>query len=178
MKTLQILISGFGGQGVLFLGKILAYQGLLSDKQVSWLPTYGPEMRGGTAGCSVIVGDEPIGSPIVSRPDCLVAMNLPSLDKYEDAVAPGGKIFYDSTLIGRKVRRTDVEVYAIPATRLANEQGTPTLANMMLLGKLLACCEELGMTNLEAALKKCISAKHIDMLPRNMEAIAFGAAAE
>ncbi len=176
MKTLQILIAGFGGQGVLFLGKILAYQALLSDKQVSWLPSYGPEMRGGTANCSVIVSDNPVGSPIVSRPDCLVAMNLPSLDKYEDAVAPGGKIFLDTTLISRPVRRTDVTVYPIPATQLANDQGTPSLANMMLLGKLLASCEELGAENLEAVLGKVISAKHRELLPANLAAIAFGAA--
>ena len=96
MKTCQILFAGFGGQGILFAGKFLAYKGLLAGKQVSWLPSYGPEMRGGTANCSVIVSDAPIGSPIVDRPDVLVVMNAPSLDKYEDAVVPGGKIFVDS----------------------------------------------------------------------------------
>ena len=99
MKTTQILIAGFGGQGVLFAGKFLAYKGLLEDKQVSWLPSYGPEMRGGTANCSIILSDDPVGSPIVSTPDALIAMNLPSFDKYEGAVAPGGKVFVDSTLI-------------------------------------------------------------------------------
>ena len=114
MSTVQFLFSGFGGQGILFAGKFIAYKGLIEDKQVSWLPSYGPEMRGGTASCGVIVGDEPVGSPIVTAPDVLVAMNLPSLDKYEASVAPGGIIFMDSALIERKVTRTDVTVYEIP----------------------------------------------------------------
>ena len=119
--TTQLLIAGFGGQGVLFAGKFLAYKGLLEGRQLSWLPSYGPEMRGGTANCSVILSDEPVGSPIVSKPDVLIAMNLPSLDKYESAVVPGGKIFYDSSLITRDVNRTDVEVYKIPATEMADK---------------------------------------------------------
>ena len=97
MSTTQILIAGFGGQGVLFAGKFLAYKGLCEGRQVSWLPSYGPEMRGGTANCSVTLSDEPIGSPIITRPDILIAMNLPSLDKYEDAVKPGGQIYVDSS---------------------------------------------------------------------------------
>ena len=109
-KTTNILFAGFGGQGILFAGKFVAYKGLLEGKHISWLPSYGPEMRGGTANCSVIVSEDPIGSPIVSKPDVLVAMNLPSLDKYENEVVPGGKIFVDSTLIERKVNRTDVDV--------------------------------------------------------------------
>ena len=108
--TRQFLFSGFGGQGILFAGKFVAYKGLMDGKNVSWLPSYGPEMRGGTASCGVIVGDETVGSPIVSTPDVLVAMNLPSLDKYESTVAPGGIIFVDSTLVSRPVNRTDVTV--------------------------------------------------------------------
>ena len=130
MKTTQILIAGFGGQGILFAGKFLAYKGLLEDLQVSWLPSYGPEMRGGTANCNVILSEEPVGSPIVTSPDVLIAMNLPSLQKYVDAVVPGGQIYVDSTLIAEKVERTDVEVYYIPATAMANEAGVPTLANI------------------------------------------------
>ena len=133
----QILIAGFGGQGVLFAGKFLAYKGLIEGKQVSWLPSYGPEMRGGTANCSVIVGDEPIGSPIVNAPNTLIAMNLPSLQKYENAVVPGGLILVDSSLIAEKVARTDVKVCYVPATKLANDSGFSTLANMILIGKLL-----------------------------------------
>ena len=125
MKTTQILIAGFGGQGILFAGKFLADKGLLEDLQVSWLPSYGPEMRGGTANCNVILSEEPVGSPIVTSPDVLIAMNLPSLQKYVDAVVPGGQIYVDSTLIAEKVERTDVEVYYIPATAMANEAGVP-----------------------------------------------------
>ena len=111
MSTTKYLFAGFGGQGILFSGKFLAYKGLIENKHVSWLPSYGPEMRGGTANCSVILSDSAIGSPIVTHPDVLMVMNLPSLDKFEDAVVPGGKIFVDSTLIERKVKRTDVEVH-------------------------------------------------------------------
>ena len=130
----QILIAGFGGQGILFAGKCLAYQGLMEGKEISWLPSYGPEMRGGTANCSVIVADTPVGSPIVSNPDILAVMNLPSLDKYENAAVPGAKIFVDSTLIERKLARTDVTAYYIPATGMARAAGIPTLANMILIG--------------------------------------------
>ena len=123
MKTTQILIAGFGGQGVLFAGKFLAYKGMTEDLQVSWLPSYGPEMRGGTANCSVILSDMPVGSPIITQPDVLIAMNLPSLLKYMDTVAPGGQIFVDSSLIDAKVTRTDVQVFYIPATQLAKDAG-------------------------------------------------------
>ena len=174
MSMTKMLFAGFGGQGILFAGKFLAYKGLMEGRQVSWLPSYGPEMRGGTANCSVIIGDEPIGSPIVDKPDCLIVMNLPSLDKYEDAVRPGGKIFIDSTLIGRKVERTDVDVYYIPATGLANEKNIGTLANMIITGKVIAECEGLGSDNLEAALGKVISARHADMLQYNLEALNTG----
>ncbi|MBR0523249.1 MAG: 2-oxoacid:acceptor oxidoreductase family protein, partial [Firmicutes bacterium] len=106
--TTNILIAGFGGQGILFAGKVLAYKGLLEDKQLSWLPSYGPEMRGGTANCNIIISDEPVGSPIVFEPDILVVMNRPSLDKYEKEVVPGGMILVDSAMVDRKVERTDV----------------------------------------------------------------------
>ena len=173
--TTQILIAGFGGQGVLFAGKCLAYEGLFENKQVSWLPSYGPEMRGGTANCSIILSDEPVGSPIVSYPDVLLAMNLPSLDKYEETVVPGGTIYVDSTLIERKVQRTDVKVVYIPATKLASDNGTPTLANMIIMGKVLS--EEGQFENEEAvmaALKKVISAKRADMLEVNMNVMRLG----
>ena len=173
--TNQILIAGFGGQGVLFAGKLLAYKGMYENKELSWLPSYGPEMRGGTASCSVILSDTPVGSPIVSKPDVLVAMNLPSLDKYEDSVVPGGTIFVDSALIERKVNRTDVTVHYIPATKLASDNGMPTLANMIIVGKIL---KELGGYNEEtvmAALKKVISAKRADMLETNLKAMNIGA---
>ena len=174
MKTTQILIAGFGGQGILFAGKFLAYKGLMEEQQVSWLPSYGPEMRGGTANCSVILSDTPIGSPIVDKPDVLIAMNLPSLDKYEDAVVSGGKIFVDSTLIGRKVNRTDVDVFYIPASGLANEKNIRTLANMIITGKVL---KETGMFKLEdvfTALSKLIPPKRAEMLEINKKAIENG----
>ena len=175
MSTTQYLFAGFGGQGILFSGKFLAYKGLTEGKNVSWLPSYGPEMRGGTASCGVIISDEPVGSPIVSKPDVLIAMNLPSLDKYEDAVTPGGIIFADSTLIERKVNRTDVKVFYIPATGLASENNIPKLANMIVMGKVLA--ETNGFVNEESvnnALKKVISAKHSDMLEVNLNAMRIG----
>ena len=133
MKTTQILFAGFGGQGVLFAGKFLAYKGLMEDKQVSWLPSYGPEMRGGTANCSVILSESPVGSPIITNPDVLVAMNLPSLQKFVDSVVPGGMILVDSTLIDVKVERTDVQVIYVPATQLAKENALGNLANMILV---------------------------------------------
>ncbi len=175
MSTTQFLFSGFGGQGILFAGKFLAYKGLMDEKQVSWLPSYGPEMRGGTASCGVILSDEPVGSPIVATPDVLVAMNLPSLDKYESAVVPGGMIFADSTLIERKVQRDDVKVFYVPATKLANDNGTPTLANMVLMGKILKELNDFGEDSLRAALGKVISAKRADMLEINLHAMQIGA---
>ena len=175
MSTVQFLFSGFGGRGLLFAGKFIAYKGLIEDKQVSWLPSYGPEMRGGTASCGVIVGDEPVGSPIVTAPDVLVAMNLPSLDKYEASVAPGGIIFMDSALIERKVTRTDVTVYEIPATKLAGENGIPTLANMIIVGKILKVLNQFNKDDVDAALKKVISAKHANMMEANYKAMQIGA---
>ena len=175
MSQTQFLFSGFGGQGILFAGKFLAYKGLMEERQVSWLPSYGPEMRGGTASCGVILSDEPVGSPIVTRPDVLVAMNLPSLDKYEDAVAPGGIIFADSTLIERKVNRTDVTTYYIPATKMAGDNGIPTLANMIIVGKLLAVLDEYKEEGIAATLGKVISARKADMLDANRKALQIGA---
>ncbi len=172
--TKQILIAGFGGQGILFAGKFLAYKGLTEDKQVSWLPSYGPEMRGGTASCSVIISDEPVGSPIVSKPDILIAMNIPSLDRYEDSVVPGGVIIADSSLITRNVKRTDVEAVEIPATTLASENKMPTLANMIITGKLLKILDGFNEESIRAALGKVISAKHADMLEVNLKALQIG----
>lgn len=175
MATKQFLFSGFGGQGILFSGKFMAYKGLIDSKQVSWLPSYGPEMRGGTASCSVIISDEPVGSPIVSKPDVLIAMNLPSLDKYEASVAHGGMIFLDSSLIERKVQRDDVSVFYIPATRLAGENGMPTLANMIIVGKVLKELNDFAPDSVDAALSKVISAKRADMADINRKAMQIGA---
>lgn len=174
MSTLNILYAGFGGQGILFSGKYIAYNGLIEGKHVSWLPSYGPEMRGGTANCSVIISDSDVGSPIVSKPDVLVVMNLPSLDKYEDAVVPGGKIFVDSTLIERKVKRTDVDVFYIPATGIANDQKIPTLANMIITGKMIKEVPGLSLDNADKVLAKIVSARHQDLLEVNKGALKAG----
>lgn len=174
MKTTQILIAGFGGQGILFAGKFLAYKGLLEDLQVSWLPSYGPEMRGGTANCNVILSQEPVGSPIVTAPDVLIAMNLPSLQKYVDAVVPGGQIYVDSTLIAEKVARTDVEVYYIPATAMANEAGVPTLANMVMMGHVLQHNPELTFEGTEVTVQKLVPPKKAELVGLNMKALEAG----
>ena len=174
MKTTQILIAGFGGQGILFAGKFLAYKGLLEDLQVSWLPSYGPEMRGGTANCNVILSEEPVGSPIVTSPDVLIAMNLPSLQKYVDAVVPGGQIYVDSTLIAEKVERTDVEVYYIPATAMANEAGVPTLANMVMMGHVLRHNRQLTFEGTEVTVQKLVPPKKAELVGLNMKALEAG----
>ena len=172
--TTQILIAGYGGQGVLFAGKFLAYKGLVQDKQVSWLPSYGPEMRGGTANCSVILSDTPVGSPIISTPDVLVAMNLPSLQKFVDTVVPGGKIFVDSTLIDAKVERTDVEVFYIPATQMAKDAGFATLANMILMGKVIKETQAVRFDNNLETLQSFIPAKKAKLIDINCQALDAG----
>ena len=174
MKTTQILIAGFGGQGVLFAGKFLAYKGLMEDLQVSWLPSYGPEMRGGTANCSVVLSDTPVGSPIITTPDVLVAMNLPSLMKFVDTVVPGGQIYVDSSLIDVKVERTDVEVFYIPATQLAKENGIATLANMIIVGSLLQNHPELDFEGAEAVVNKLVPPKKAALIELNMKALNLG----
>ena len=173
--TNEYLIAGFGGQGLLFAGKFLVNKGMMEGREVSWLPSYGPEMRGGTANCSVIISDVPVGSPIVSKPNVLMVMNLPSLDKYENDVKAGGKIFVDSSLIGRKVERTDVDAYYVPATQMASDAGLTGLANMILAGKIL---KELGEFEDEeavaASLKKVVSVKHPEMYEKNLTALKMG----
>jgi len=172
--TNRFLIAGFGGQGLLFAGKFLAYKGMMEGKEVTWLPSYGPEMRGGTASCSVVLSDEPVSSPIVDEPDVLMVMNLPSLDKYESTVAPGGTIFVDSTLIGRKVERTDVNVVYIPATGLASENNMSSLANMILMGSILKHLNQFDADGITAALKKVVSARHQEMFNFNLKALEIG----
>ena len=174
MKTTQILIAGFGGQGVLFAGKFLAYKGLVQDKQVSWLPSYGPEMRGGTANCSVVISDTPVGSPIITNPDVLVAMNLPSLMKFVNDVVPGGKILIDSTLIDAKVERTDVEVFYIPATQMAKDAGFGSLANMILAGKVLKEIDAVAWDGNKETLEAFIPAKKANLIDTNCQALLAG----
>ncbi len=174
--SLNVLLAGFGGQGILFAGKVMAYAGLFDGKELSWLPSYGPEMRGGTCNCSVCLSDKAIGSPLVVNPDVLVAMNLPSLDKFVDAVVPGGSIFLDSSIIDKKVERTDIHVYYVPATKLAEENGLKGLANIVLVGKML---KELGFASdeaIEKSVRKCVPAKKAAMVDFNLKAIEIGRA--
>ncbi|MCL2062136.1 MAG: 2-oxoacid:acceptor oxidoreductase family protein [Firmicutes bacterium] len=171
MAVTNYLLAGFGGQGVLFAGKFLANLGLIEGKYVSWLPSYGPEMRGGTCNCSVVVSDEPVGSPVVSAPDVLMVLNLPSLDKFENTVRAGGTIYMDTSFIERKPVRKDVKVVALKAAKEASENGMLGLANMILLGKLLA---DTAQTSINKALEESISAKRTDMLALNLKALAKG----
>ena len=174
MKTTQILFAGFGGQGVLFAGKFLAYKGLMEDLQVSWLPSYGPEMRGGTANCSVVLSDTPVGSPIITNPDVLVAMNLPSLLKFVDTVVPGGQVYVDSSLIDAKVERTDVDVFYVPATQLAKDAGIASLANMIIVGHLLENNSELDFNGAEEVVNKLVPPKKAALIELNMKALTLG----
>lgn len=172
--THEILLAGFGGQGILFSGKFLAYDGLLEEREVSWLPSYGPEMRGGTCNCSVILSDSKIGSPIVSNPNVLIAMNLPSLDKFEEAAVPGAKIFVDSSLIDRKVKRDDVEAYYIPATKLASDEGLPGLANMIMIGHTIKHAGVMPYENVEKTMAKLVPAKKQNLIELNIKAVEIG----
>ena len=174
MKTTQILFAGFGGQGILFSGKFLAYKGLIEELQVSWLPSYGPEMRGGTANCNVILSDSPVGSPIITSPDVLVAMNLPSLQKYVNTVVSGGQIYVDSSLINVKVERDDVSVFYIPATQMAKDEGIPSLANMIIVGHLLENHPELSFNGTSDVVEKLVPPKKAALKELNMKALDMG----
>lgn len=173
-ETLNVLFAGFGGQGILFAGKVMAYAGLIDGKEISWLPSYGPEMRGGTANCSVVLSSQPIGSPLVVNPDVLVAMNLPSLHKFVNEVAPGGIILVDSSMIEDKVERTDVTVHYIPATAIAEENGLKGLANIVLLGKLFEETEFTTKEALSASILKCVPKTKEAMIAANERAIELG----
>ncbi len=173
-KTNELIIAGFGGQGILFAGKVLAYGGLMCDKEVSWLPSYGPEMRGGTANCHVIISDTPIGSPIITEPNILIAMNKPSLDKFENDVVSGGTIIIDSSLIDRKVERTDVNVFYIPATQMALDMDAAKMANMIILGKLIKETDIMSYEELKTGLTKCVPPTKAELVDFNMKIIDAG----
>lgn len=175
MKTANILLAGFGGQGILFAGKFVAYSGLYEGQrnQLACPPT---DLK-----CAAVPPTAPSssailrsGSPIVNNPDILLAMNMPSLDKFENAVNPGGKIFVDSTLVERKVNRTDVDVYYVPATKMAADAGMPTLANMILVGKIIKETGIVSFDNMDGVLKKVVSAKKQDLLDLNKKALDLG----
>ena len=172
--TKSMIFAGFGGQGILFTGKMAAYSGMMEGKEVSWLPSYGPEMRGGTANCSVCVSDEPIACPLVINPDVLLAMNTPSFEKFIGDVVPGGVAILDSSLISLKSDRSDITVCYVPATALAEENGLNGLANMILFGKML---KETGFTSVETlkkALEKVVPAKKAHLIDSNMKAVFLG----
>lgn len=174
MQT-ELIIAGFGGQGVLFAGQLLAYAAMDEGKQVTWIPSYGPEMRGGTANCTVIISDEEIGSPLVRNPRALIAMNLPSLDKYEDMVPQDGLLVVNASIIDREVRRGDVRVAMIPANAIAEELGDKRMTNMVLLGGLLANLPLLPLAAVERALQAHLPVRHHRLLPANLQALHRGA---
>ncbi|MCH4184941.1 MAG: 2-oxoacid:acceptor oxidoreductase family protein [Eggerthellaceae bacterium] len=173
-KNIDVILSGFGGQGLLFAGKIIAQAGLIEGRHLSWLPSYGPEMRGGTANCSVRLQDDPIGSPLITTPNVLIAMNQPSIDKFIDSVVPGGLVLVDSTLVPRIPERDDVTIIPVPSTELAEKHGFKKLSNVILTGKLFAETHFCEKEHLQEALVRCVPAKHADMLEPNKTALAVG----
>ncbi len=174
MQT-EIVIAGFGGQGVLFSGQVLAYAAMDEGLQVTWFPSYGPEMRGGTANCTVIIADEEIGSPLVLNPQAAIVMNLPSFDKYEPLVRPEGVLIANASLINREAARTDLEVVSLPANEIAEELGNKRLTNMVLLGALLACLPVLSVDAIQRALQEHLPERHQHLLPLNYQALQKGA---
>ncbi|GAB4566747.1 MAG: 2-oxoacid:acceptor oxidoreductase family protein [Anaerolineae bacterium] len=175
----EVIIAGFGGQGILFAGQILAQAALIRGLHVTWLPSYGPEMRGGTAHCTVVISDDEIGSPVVHRPSCAIVLNAPSFEKYEPLVAPGGILVYNSSLIEASSARTDVSFVAIAANQIAQELGDLRVANMAALGALVAASSGLrqgiGLDTIAAALEEHLPQRHRDRLPQNLMALRRGA---
>lgn len=174
MQEMRIVFAGFGGQGLLFAGKVVAYAGLIDNHEVSWLPSYGPEMRGGTANCSVTLSDEPIGSPLIMDPNNLIAMNQPSLLKFEQDVTPAGRIFVDTSLVTRLPERTDVEVFALEATNMAEDAKLKGLANIVLVGKMLKETSFCSPETIEAAIRKAVPPKKAALIEKNLQALKLG----
>jgi len=173
MQT-EILIAGFGGQGVLFAGQVLAYAAMDAGKEVTWIPSYGPEIRGGTANCTVIIGDEEIGSPLVLNPRGVIAMNLPSFDKYEPLVVPGGALIVNASLVNRPARRTDLHSILIPANEIAELLGDKRLINIVMLGALIAQLPVLTVEAIEKSLEDHLPERHMRLLPLNLNALRSG----
>ena len=176
MKNLNILFAGFGGQGVLFAGKVVANAALIANKQLSWLPSYGPEMRGGTANCSVCISDEAIGSPLVTNPNVLIAMNLPSLLKFEPTVVPNGTVFVNSSIIQEKVQRTDLRAIYVPCLEIAQELGNLKVANMVMLGAYIEAMGNLGTETIKEMLVHMFTGPKAKLVDLNIEALRRGAA--
>jgi 2-oxoglutarate ferredoxin oxidoreductase subunit gamma len=173
MQT-EIVIAGFGGQGVLFAGQVLAYAAMDTGKVVTWIPSYGPEMRGGTANCTVIISDEEIGSPLVRNPRAVLALNLPSFDKYEPLVADGGALVVNASLVNRPVERTDILSMLIPANEIAESLGNKRLTNVVMVGALLALLPVLSIESIEKALTDHLPERHKKLLPINFKALRAG----
>ena len=172
--TEEMIIAGFGGQGVLSMGKILAYSGIMQDQEVSWMPSYGPEMRGGTANVTVIVSDDRISSPILTNFDTAIILNQQSMDKFESTVKPGGVLIYDPNGISKHPSRTDIKVYTIEGAKLASEMGNPKTFNMIVLGAFLTVKPIVKLDNVIAGLKKSLPERHHKLIPLNQDAITMG----
>ena len=170
----EIIIAGFGGQGVLFGGQVLAYAAMDTGKQVTWIPSYGPEMRGGTANCTVIIADDEIGSPLVKHPPLAIALNLPSFDRYEELLAPGGTLIVNKSMVDREAKRTDIDVILVPCNEIAEDIGDKRLLNMVAAGALLTALPELSVKDVEKALEDHLPARHKHLLPKNYEALKRG----
>lgn len=175
MSTSRVICAGFGGQGVMSMGQLMTYAGMLENKEVSWLPSYGPEMRGGTANCAVTISDEPVGSPIITDDaTAAVIMNSPSLQKFEDDVIKDGVILINSSLIHEKVERDDVKSYYIDAVGMSNELGGPKFANMVMLGAFLAVDNSVTIDSVLEAFKKVFGARKEKFIPVNRQALEMG----
>lgn len=170
----EIIIAGFGGQGVMVMGQLLTYAGMIEGKNVSWIPSYGPEMRGGTANCSVIISDEPIGAPIVSESTAVVAMNVPSLEKFEPTIKPEGILLINSSLIEQDAQRIDIKVYKLAVNDIANELGNTKVANMVALGAIVAATKAVSAASVLQAFEKMF-AKRPELLEINRLALLTGA---
>lgn len=170
----EIIIAGFGGQGVLSMGQVLSYSGVIEKKEVSWMPSYGPEMRGGTANCITIISDEAISSPIISTFDTVIALNQPSVDKFEHAVKPGGLLIYDSTNVIHPPTRTDIDIVSIAASAEAVKMNNGKILNMIVLGAFLKKKPIIKMENILAGLKKVLPERYHSLLPLNEQAIKRG----
>ncbi len=172
--TEEIIIAGFGGQGVLSMGKILAYSGIMQDQEVSWMPSYGPEMRGGTANVTVIVSDERISSPVLNKFDTAIILNQQSMDKFEEAVKPGGTLLYDPNGISKHPTRKDINIFQVEAAKKSSEMGNTKIFNMVVLGGYLKVRPIVKIENVIAGLKKSLPARYHKLIPLNEEAINNG----
>ena len=173
MQT-EIIISGFGGQGVLFAGQLLTYAAMDSNKEVTWIPSYGPEMRGGTANCTVVIADEEIGAPAVRNPEVAIALNLPSLDKYEAVIKSGGLLVINTSMVNRAPTRKDITIISIPGNDIAEKIGNKRVLNMVMLGAMLSKHDVLPLSSIEKALHDHLPARHKDHLQANIEALKAG----